>query len=104
MPSWAGTGLWLPEVGGFVLYLTLLLVWLRPSDLYALNVQPAARASAAKLAWSGSSPPPPARATTAITAATAATSTTAPPTWSRRLRELDRAAASSAAWRSWRRR
>src|SRR4051812_50091723 len=103
MPSCAGTGLCLPEVGGLVLYLTLPLVWSRPSDLYELKVQPAPVASVAKLAGLGESSPP-ASATTAITATTAATRTAAPPICSPRLREDDRAGASSAAWRSWRRR
>src|SRR5215211_8324173 len=99
MPSSAGTGLWLPDVGGFVLYLTLPLVWPRPSDLKEPNVQPAFFASAARSLPLGESSPPPARATTAITAMTATTRTAAPPSRSRRLRDADRAAASSAAWR-----
>src|SRR5690242_11079929 len=100
MPSCAGTGLWLPDVGGLVLYLTLALVWLRPSDLKELNVQPAAFASATRFDWLGVSLPPPASATTAMTAITATTRTAAPPICSRRLRAADRVAASSAAWRS----
>ena len=105
MPSCAGVGLWLPEVGGFVLYVTLLVVWLRPSDLNVLKVHPAAVASAARFEVSALLLlPPPASATIPITTITATTSTTAPPICSVRLREADLAAASSASWRSRRRR
>src|SRR3954462_12727219 len=105
MPSWAGVGLWLPEVGGFVLYLTLPVVWVRPSAGYDLNVQPAAVAVLARFEGSTLSlPPPPASATTAITAITITASAAPPASCSVRLREAVFAAACSASRRSRRRR
>src|SRR4051794_26035283 len=104
MPSWAGVGLWLPDVGGLVLYFTFPVVWLRPSDGWDWNVHPAAVASAARFEVSTLSLPPPARATIAITAITATTRIAPPPICSLRLREADRWAACSASRRSRRRR
>src|SRR3954447_9220306 len=55
MPSCAGSGLWLPEVGGLLLYLTLVLTWLRPSSGGLTSTQPAALAalSRSRLAGAG---------------------------------------------------
>src|SRR4051794_23790546 len=100
MPSSAGVGLWLPDVGGVGFLLNLPVVCSRPSDLYELNVQPAALASAARFDVSADLLSPPASATTAIAAITATTSTAPPPMVSMRLREADRWAACSASTRS----
>src|SRR5690349_12763942 len=106
MPSCAGVGLWLPDVGGLVLYVTLPVVWLRPSDGKVLNVQPAAVAFLASVLASTESLllPPPASATMATTAITATTRIAPPAYCSVRLREADFVAACSAARRSRRRR
>src|ERR1700754_1767128 len=102
MPSCAGVGLWLPDVGGLVLYVTLLVVWLRPSDGKVLKVQPAAVAFLASVLVSTDllSLPPPASATTAMTAITATTRMPPPAYCSVRLREAAFVAACSAARRS----
>src|SRR4051794_18471004 len=104
MPSGAGVGLWLPDVGGVGLYLTLLGVGLRPSDLKALYVHPAAVASDASVALLGALSPPPERAKNAIAATTTTAIATMPPIRSVRLRDAACEAARSASSRSSRRR
>src|SRR3954451_8703418 len=49
MPSLAGFGLWLPDVGGLDLYLTVPLTWVLPSIGGLVALQPAALAAAASL-------------------------------------------------------
>src|SRR3954454_9279550 len=100
MPSLAGFGLWLPDVGGLVLYLTVPLTWVLPSIGGLVALQPAALAAAWSLSGlafgpglgigtvadaflaSGSLPPPPPPLPARRIAATATTATTstAPPT------------------------
>src|SRR3954454_14934516 len=124
MPSWAGGGLWLPDVGGLVLYVTLLVVCVRPSDGKVFATQPAALAAAASLSALASGPadgmatfaplvddgsllelpPPPEPMSTAATATTAMTSTAPPIICSRRARAAAACAWASAASRSARRR
>src|SRR4051794_5395209 len=125
MPSWAGVGLWLPDVGGLVLYVTLLVVCVRPSEGKVLATQPAALAAAASLSAFASGPaegmatfaplvddgsllellpPPPEPMSTAATATIAMTSTAPPTICSRRARAEDACALASAASRSARRR
>ena len=102
-PSSAGTGSWLPDVGGFVLYLTSLSggTWVRPSITGLRSTQPASRATAnrsvsccgggvvapSKLCfgraagrWPATVLSPPPVAATATIAATAASASTPPTT------------------------
>src|SRR3954447_6301918 len=88
-PSWAGTGLCGPDVGGAVLYFTGFSVWPRPSIRGLWSVQPAVLTEASRsltlragmdpdgheaaLALSPE-PPPDAAAITTIATTTAATS------------------------------
>src|SRR3954449_11733605 len=122
MPSSAGVGLWLPEVGGLVLYFTVLVVWVRPSEGKVLLTQPAALAAAGSLSALASGPgagietfvplvddgflslPPLELISTAATTTIAATSTAPPTICRRRARAVAARAFSSSARRSARRR
>src|SRR4051812_45009003 len=104
MPSSDGVWLWLPDVGGLVLYLTVPFTWLRPSDGKVRATQPAALAaagSASALAFGPGAgmgalpaslvvfaplPPPLPETSTTATTITATTSTAPPTSCSRRVR------------------
>src|SRR3954447_23824131 len=122
MPSSAGTGLWLPEVGGLDLYLTFVSTCEEPSIGGLSSTQSAALAAVSRVVSAGagildalvsvdgvlvvlvdlSSPPPP--ETTSTTTTTAAIVTRAPSrNCRRRARVWDAAWAASAASRSSRR-
>src|SRR4051794_5946790 len=123
MPSSAGTGLWLPDVGGLDLYLTFVSTCEEPSIGGLSRTQPAALAAASRLASESGgtlaplvfedgvllvvavlSPPPPLPETTITTTTTTAMVSSAPRrNWRRRARVWPAAWAASAASRSSRR-
>src|SRR3954465_1658121 len=125
MPSLAGLGLWLPDVGGLVLYLTVDETWVLPSIGGSVALQPASPAAASSLSGAALGPglgiatleepvlafgslllppPPLPEMSTAATTITARTSTAPPTSCSRRVRAAVLAAFSSSASRSSRRR